>query len=69
MRSQGAAPRIGLVFDDELDQRRFFDHFGPATRVQQIAGSAELVKLGRAGLLDAVIASVLIGTIRFCRKP
>jgi hypothetical protein len=59
MRSQGAAPRIGLVFDDEMDQRRFFDHFGPATRVQQVAGCAELVKLGRAGLLDAVIASVL----------
>lgn len=59
MRSQGAAPRIGLVFDDELDQRRFFDHFSQTARVQQVASSVELVKLGRAGHLDVIVASVL----------
>jgi hypothetical protein len=55
----GSSPRIALVFDDELQRRRFAEHIGPGARVYQVSGGDELVKLAAAGALDVAVIGVL----------
>jgi len=59
MRAMGSSPRIALVFDDELQRRRFAEHVGPGTRVYHVPGGDELVKLAAAHTLDVAVVGVL----------
>jgi hypothetical protein len=59
MRAKGPPPRVALVFDDELERRRFADHFGSGVRMYHAPGGAELVKLAAARALDVAVAGVL----------
>jgi hypothetical protein len=59
MRAMGSSPRIALVFDDEPQRRRFAEHVGPRTRVYQVQGGGELVKLAAARALDVAVVGVL----------
>jgi hypothetical protein len=65
MRAKGFPPRIALVFDDELEGRRFADHLGPGARVYHVSGGDELVKLAAAGAVDVAVAGVLNRTDDF----
>jgi hypothetical protein len=65
MRAKGSPPRIALVFDDELERRRFAQHLGPGARVYHVPGGYELVKLAAAGALDVAVAGVLNRTDEF----
>jgi hypothetical protein len=65
MRAMGSAPRIALVFDDELQRRRFAEHIGPGARVYQVSGGDELVKLAAAGAIDVAVVGVLNRTDQF----
>ncbi len=59
MRGSESPPRIALVFDDELEHRRFVDHLGPGARLFHVPGGVELVKLAAERPLDVVVVGVL----------
>jgi hypothetical protein len=59
MRAKGSPPRIALVFDDELERRRFADHIGPGVQVYHLPGGDELVRLAAARAVDVAVAGVL----------
>jgi hypothetical protein len=59
MRAKGSPPRIALVFDDELERRRFADHIGPGVQVYFLPGGDELVRLAAARAVDVAVAGVL----------
>jgi len=65
MRAMVSPLRIALVFDDELERRRFAEHIGPEARVYHVPGGDELVKLAVAGALDVAVAGVLNRTDHF----
>lgn len=65
MRAKGSPLRIALVFDDELERRRFADHLGPGARVHHVSGGDELVRLAAAGALDVAVVGVLNRTDDF----
>jgi hypothetical protein len=65
MRAKGSHPRIALVFDDELERRRFAEHLGPAALVYHVSDGDELVRLATAGALDVAVAGVLNRTADF----
>ena len=65
MRAKGSPPRIALVFDDELERRRFAEHLGAGARVYHVPRGDELVELAAAGALDVAVAGVLNRTDDF----
>jgi hypothetical protein len=65
MRPRGSVPRIALVFDDELQRRRFAEHVGPGARVYHVPAGDALVELAAAGALDVAVAGVLNRTDQF----
>jgi len=68
MRAIGSFPRIALVFDDDLQRRRFEDHLGSGARVHPLRGGDDLVKLASARGLDVVVVGVLNRTDYFLRS-
>ncbi|MGH7526700.1 MAG: PqqD family protein [Gemmatimonadales bacterium] len=65
MRPKGSSPRIALIFDDELQRRRFAEHVGLGARVYHMPGGDELVKLAEARALDVAVVGVLNRTDHF----
>jgi hypothetical protein len=65
MRPMGSFPRIALVFDDELQRRRFAEHVGSRARVHHVPAGEGLVELAAAGALDVAVAGVLNRTDQF----
>jgi hypothetical protein len=65
MRAKGSPPRIALVFDDELEHRRFAEHLGSGARVYHVPRGDELVKLAASGALDVAVTGVLNRTDDF----
>ena len=59
MRAKGSPLRVALLFDDELERRRFAEHLDPGARVHHVPRSEELVRLAATGALDVAVAGVL----------